>query len=415
MSLIKANKNRLWSRIMQMGEIGAIENTTGCNRQALTEEDKQGRDLFVTWAKEAGCQIRVDKIGNIFARRAGKSDDLPAVITGSHLDTQPTGGKFDGIYGCLAGLEVMQTLTDHQIQTVHPMEVIVWTNEEGCRFSTAMMGSAVWSGNMDLEEAYGLADADGNTVKQELEKIGYLGDYVGSPEHVKSAFEAHIEQGPVLENENKIIGIVTSVQWMSRHKVTIYGQEAHAGPTPMRLRKDPVQALSQILPSAYASALSTGDEGRITFGCMDFYPGSNNTVPGKICFTIDIRHPDKASYDKIVKETEQHIQRSCENLKLEFAVERFWSSPGIEFAENCIEAVKTAVAKFEYSAQEIFSGAGHDACNVSSVVPTSMIFIPCKNGLSHNVEEFAESDHVEAGANILLHAMLEEAELSGGD
>ena len=409
MSTLTINEKRLWSRIMEIGEIGAIKGTTGSNRQALTDNDKIGRDLFIKWAKEAGCVIRVDKIGNIFARLEGADNSTPAVITGSHLDTQPTGGKFDGIYGCLAGLEVIQTIVDNKIKPLHPIEVIVWTNEEGCRFSTALMGSAVWSGSMPLEEAYSLKDSDGKSVKEELARIGFLGNEKASHFAVKAAFEAHIEQGPVLEHAEKTIGIVKSVQWMSRHKAVILGQEAHAGPTPMRLRKDPIQALARILPQAYESAKNTGDEGRITFGYIDTQPGSNNTVPGILTFTIDIRHPEQAHYQTIIDEVYQIVQDACEQLGLKYSLEEFWASAGLEFDDSCITAVESAVSALGYSSMAMFSGAGHDACNVSSVVPTSMIFIPCREGLSHNVNEFAESEHVAAGCNVLLHAMLNQA------
>jgi len=407
--MIKINGERLWQRLMEIGEIGAIENTTGCNRQALTEQDKIGRELFIKWAKQAGCEIRIDQIGNIFATRSGKDNSLPAVISGSHLDTQPTGGKYDGIYGCLAALEVLQTLEDSGVETEHPLEAIVWTNEEGCRFSTAMMGSAVWAGNVPLEDAYNLKDAEGISVLEALKSIGHKGDTPAKSGDVKAAFEAHIEQGPVLEADGKTIGVVSSVQWMSRHEVKIYGQEAHAGPTPMRLRKDPMRALSEILPACYQAATMSGEEGRITFGYIDAAPGSNNTVPGCLTFTIDIRHPEQNQYQFLIEKVYSTIKSVCSNAELEFSVNEFWSSPGITFAESCVSSVAKAVDSLGYSAKEMFSGAGHDACNVSTVAPTSMIFIPCKDGLSHNVNEFATPQDIEAGANVLLHAMLDQA------
>lgn len=409
MTDLMINAERLNARLAEIGEIGAIPGTTGSNRQALTDDDKLGRDLFIKWAQEAGCRVRIDEIGNIFARLKGTDDSLPAVITGSHLDTQPTGGKFDGIYGCLAGLEVIQTLVDNKVKLAHPIEAVVWTNEEGCRFSTAMMGSAVWAGNMPLDEAYSLEDSDGKTVKEELTRIGFLGNERAHYTPVRAAFEAHIEQGPVLEHADTTIGVVKSVQWMSRHKAMIYGQEAHAGPTPMRLRKDPVQALAKILPKAYSAAKSTGEEGRITFGYIDTQPGSNNTVPGLLTFTIDIRHPEQKAYESIVRDVYKVIDEACKDLELEYSLEEFWSSPGIEFDTDCIQAVESAVSKLGYTSMSMFSGAGHDACNISSVVPTSMIFIPCRDGLSHNVNEFAKPEHVTAGANVLLHAMINQA------
>jgi len=400
----KINGVRLWQRLMTMGEIGATA-AGGCNRQALTKADKQGRELFMEWAKDAGCELRIDAIGNIFARRAGSDNSLPVVLTGSHLDTQPTGGKWDGIFGVLAGLEVVESLNDAEIITRHPIEVAVWTNEEGCRFSTAMMGSAVWTGAMPIEDAYALEDSDGISVKQALEKIGHLGDAISRPSNVKAAFEAHIEQGPVLENAGETIGVVTGVQHMSRHLITIIGQEAHAGPTPMELRKDPMMALAEFLPQFYAIAEQHAPHGRVTFGFINASPGSSNTVPGALTLTADIRHPIESNYNQMMTECEAAVTASCKRLGLPFRYESLWHAPGVDFAEDCINAVRHAIEQFDYPHRELFSGAGHDACNLAAVAPTSMIFIPCKDGLSHNEAEFASQEHCEAGANILLHAI----------
>ena len=398
------NSQRLWQRLMTMAKIGAT-NAGGCNRQALTEEDKQGRELFIEWAIAAGCTVRIDAIGNIFARRIGLDDSLQSVITGSHLDTQPTGGKFDGIYGVLSGLEVIESLNDANISTLHPIEVVVWTNEEGCRFDTAMMGSAVYTGAMPLDTAYALKDSKGISVKAALHQIGQLGVTTLGPEDVKAAFEVHIEQGPVLEKEQKTIGIVTGVQHMSRHLITILGQEAHAGPTPMTMRKDPMMALAQFLPQLYAIAEQHAPHGRMTFGCINAQPDSSNTVPGKLILTADIRHPITANYEQMLTAYEQAVRTSCNDLGLSFTNECFWSAEGVEFNEDCINSVKQAVSNSDYSYMELFSGAGHDACNLAAVMPTTMIFIPCKDGLSHNEAEFASQEHCAAGANILLNAM----------
>ena len=393
---------------MAMGEIGATP-AGGCNRQALTDEDKVGRDLFVRWCKDAGCEIRIDAIGNIFARRKGKDDSLPAVITGSHLDTQPTGGKFDGIYGVLAGLEVIETLNDHNVQTQHPIETVVWTNEEGCRFDTAMMGSAVWAGVMPIEDAYALTDRDGISVAQELARIGYKGELATRNGAIKAAFETHIEQGPVLEAEQKTVGIVNGVQHMSRHRIIIEGKETHAGPSPMATRQDPMMALANFLPRLYAMAEKYGPDSRLTFGYVHALPGSSNTVPGQLELTVDIRHPQKAAYDAMISGYQACVQQACDESGTPVSMECFWEAPGVEFATECVNAVRGAVATTGYDSMEIVSGAGHDACNVASVVPTSMIFIPCKDGLSHNEAESAEPEHVEAGCNVLLHAILDRA------
>jgi N-carbamoyl-L-amino-acid hydrolase len=402
------NQERLWSRLEAMGKIGGTP-LGGCNRQALTTEDAQGRELFISWCREAGCEIRIDEIGNIFARRRGRDNTLPAVITGSHLDTQPTGGKYDGVYGVLAGLEVLETLNDHDIETEHPLEVVVWTNEEGCRFNVAMMGSAVWAGTMDLEEAYALADSTGKTVRDELERIGHKGETPARVTAIKAAFETHIEQGPMLEATDHMIGVVCGVQHMSRHEIIIEGQEAHAGPTPMAMRKDPVMALADFLPDLYQLAADQGQQARITFGVIETSPGSNNTVPGRLLMTVDIRHPDKTAYDVLVDKSYLKVRAACNSHDLDYKMHCFWEANGVEFDAECIDSVRNAVQTCGYSAMDMVSGAGHDACNISAVVPTSMIFIPCAGGISHNEAENISAAEAAAGVNVLLHAMLQQA------
>jgi N-carbamoyl-L-amino-acid hydrolase len=404
-TLSSVNGDRLWARMMAMAKFGALPGG-GCNRQALTDEDFAGREQFIDWCRDLGCSIRIDTIGNIFARLPGQDNTLNPVITGSHLDTQPSGGKFDGIYGVLAGLEVLATIVETGTLHRRPLEVVVWTNEEGCRFDTAMMGSAVWTGSMPLAEAYALADRDGNTVEQELIRIGHLGEAPATVSEVHAALELHIEQGPVLEAEDKEIGVVTGVQHMSRHRIIIHGQEAHAGPTPMTLRKDPMMALAKFLPQLYALADQHAPDGRVTFGFIEASPGSSNTVPGKLELTVDIRHPQQQAYHAMLAQYQHAVSDACTQLGLEFTADCFWEAPGIEFNRACVDAVRAATESRDYSFREIVSGAGHDACNLSAVVPTSMIFIPCADGLSHNEAEYAEPEHLTKGANILLDAML---------
>ncbi|MEM0953601.1 MAG: Zn-dependent hydrolase [Pseudomonadota bacterium] len=405
---LRINSSRLWQRLMAMARHGATA-AGGCNRQALTDEDKAGRDLFVQWCREAGCSLRIDAIGNIFARREGLDSQAPPVITGSHLDTQPSGGKYDGIYGVLAGLEVMDTLNDARLDTTHPLETVVWTNEEGCRFDTAMMGSAVWAGLMPLADAYALQDRDGVSVQQELERIGYRGTTAASVSPVHAAFELHIEQGPVLEAENRDIGVVNGVQHMSRYRIEIEGVEAHAGPTPMPLRKDPMMALARFLPALYQLAEDHAPDGRITFGFIHAEPGSSNTVPGRLELTADLRHPDAGQYQSMVDALYDRVSKTCADLGLPCHIECFWEAPGVTFDQDCVDAVAAAVTKLDYTHRSIVSGAGHDACNLAAVVPTSMIFVPCEGGLSHNEAEAITEGQAEAGANVLLHAMLERA------
>lgn len=402
----RVSGTRLWSRLMEMGRIGATAHG-GCDRQALTDADFAGRRLFSGWAAAAGCSLRTDAIGNLFARRPGREDSLPAVLTGSHLDTQPTGGKFDGIYGVLAGLEVIESLNERSIATTHPIEVAVWCNEEGCRFPAAMMGSAVWSGRMALASAQALTDRAGRSVREELERLGVdpSGPIVRQP--VKAAFEVHIEQGPVLEQRAKVIGVVTGVQHMSRHEVTVLGQEAHAGPTPMDMRKDPIRVLADVLPALYAAAARHGPEARFTVGIIETAPGSPNTVPGRLRFTVDLRHPDAAQYRSLRAAADAVVDEALSRHGLEGGIRCVWEAPGVEFDPACIAAVRRAAAALGCEAMDIVSGAGHDSCNVAAVVPTSMIFVPCAGGLSHNEAESATPADLETGANVLMRAMLD--------
>lgn len=409
MNSLRVNQSRLWSRIEAMAVHGATP-AGGCNRQALTDEDRAGRDLFISWCEAADLSVRVDEIGNIFARREGTKAQ-PPVMTGSHLDTQPSGGRFDGILGVLAGLEVAETLNDHGLETEHPLEIVVWTNEEGCRFDQAMMGSAVWSGAMSLEAAYQLTDTAGLSVRHELERLGYLGNIAAAYSPVHAAFELHIEQGPILEAEKLEVGVVSGVQHMSRHRITIEGQEAHAGPTPMRHRKDPMMALSVFLPQLYELATSLGSDSRITFGCIEALPGSSNTVPGQLTLTMDIRHPDAYRYEELRSQSYEVIAAACSKYGLQHRNEEFWSAAGVVFDEDCVAAVSRAVALLGYSSQKMVSGAGHDACNTAGVCPTGMIFIPCDGGLSHNESENISPEQAARGNNVLLHAMLDRARL----
>jgi N-carbamoyl-L-amino-acid hydrolase len=404
---IRVNGERLWSRLREMASIGATAHG-GCNRQALTDLDLQGRGLLSQWGIAAGCSVRVDAIGNLFIHRPGRDDTLPVVLAGSHLDTQPTGGRFDGVYGVLAALEVIDTLNDQRIETDHPLEIAVWCNEEGCRFPIAMMGSAVWASRLPLEQAHALLDRDGISVGAELARAGIRTDTPIHRQAVKAALEVHIEQGPVLEQQARTIGVVTGVQHMCRYEVLIQGQEAHAGPTPMHRRRDPVRALSAILPRLYQSAYAQGPDARLTVGIIETQPGSPNTVPGRLRLTVDLRHPDAGRYQSLCAEAERIVAETlaAEGLGLSGEMRRVWEAPGVSFDADCVAAVRTAAQALDYPSMTIVSGAGHDSCNTSYVVPTAMIFVPCAGGLSHNEAESAEPADLAAGANVLLHAML---------
>ena len=406
---LSVNGERLWQRLMEMAKIGETE-AGGCNRQALTDEDAVGRALFTGWCEGAGCTVGLDAIGNMFVRRQGTETAAPVVMAGSHLDTQPTGGRFDGIYGVLAGLEVIETLNDHGVQTKHPVEIVVWTNEEGARFDCAMMGSAVWSGVMDLNAAYALRDLNGVSVKDELERLDQLGSKVNR-QSIHAAFELHIEQGPILEDSGNEIGVVTGVQHMCRYRISFHGQETHAGPSPMHLRRDPMMAVSESLPKLYSLAEQYAPGARITFGYIHAQPGSPNTVPGTVEFTVDMRHPDGDQYESMQSALEKIIASAATLKNLHFNCERVWEAAGVQFDDECITAVRNAVESRGYSSLEMVSGAGHDACNVSTVAPISMIFVPCEGGLSHNEAENIEPGQAERGANVLLDAMIERADV----
>jgi len=387
---------------MEMAKIGATDKG-GCNRQALTDLDKQGRALFITWCKQAGCSVRFDAIGNVFIRRDGKDSDLPVVMTGSHLDTQPTGGKFDGVYGVLAGLEIVETLNDNNIETDHPIELVVWTNEEGARFSPAMVGSGVFGGVFDLEECLQITDKAGISI------ANALGEFAGSdtnrPNKIKATFEVHIEQGPILEIEEKTIGVVNGIQGIRWYDLTIYGAPVHAGPTPMEARFDPVRGLTEIIDVLYKLASDHGPWARATFGDVKASPGSRNTVPESVTLAVDLRHPDKevlAGMDKTFREV---TRRVCAEYGLNGEIKDEWNLPPVRFDNDCIAAVQAAVDHLGYTNMSMVSGAGHDA----NVAPTSMIFVPCEDGISHNEAENAEPADLEAGCNVLLHSILEVA------
>lgn len=408
LSELRVDPARLLGRIQDMARIGSTVNG-GSNRQALTDEDANGRELFASWCEGLGCEIRIDSIGNMFARREGSDRFADPVLVGSHLDTQPTGGKYDGVYGVLAGVEIIETLNSEKVVTEAPIEVIVWTNEEGCRFDMPAMGSSVWAGVLKEQDAYREVDRSGCSVLSELNRTGYLGQTRAAPFDFRAAFELHIEQGPVLEKESKAIGVVTSTQNMSRHTLKIFGSEAHAGTTPMSMRKDPVMAISEMLPQFYAAANSAGPSARITFGQISCSPGVVNTVPGEVEIKIDLRHPCQVSHDELAHKISAIADACCKRFGVEFEIEKYWEKRSVEFDMGCRSSVKRAADLFGYQSMEIVSGALHDACNLALHGPTSMIFIPCKNGISHNEAEHADLEHIGFGANVLLHSVLDYA------
>jgi N-carbamoyl-L-amino-acid hydrolase len=402
---LRINGERLWSRLMEMARHGATAKGGVC-RLTGSDEDKAGRDLFVAWCEAAGCSVTVDKIGNIFARRAGRDDSAGAVLAGSHLDSQPTGGRFDGIYGVLAALEVVETLNDHGIETGAPVEIAAWTNEEGARFAPAMLGSGVFAGVFELDWTLAIQDKEGKSLGEELARIGHAGEAAPGERRIKAPFEVHIEQGPILEREQKTIGVVQGVQGMRWYDLVIEGQEVHAGPTPMEGRRDPFQGLMHILPDIYALAKDRAPWGRATCGDIAALPGSRNTVPGRLTTAVDLRHPDQDTLVEMDQAMQASVERHCAELGLAGRVETIWDSPAVKFDPTCIEAVRAGVAATGYTAMDIVSGAGHDSVYLARIAPVGMIFVPCEGGLSHNEAENATPEDIAAGCDVLLHAVL---------
>ena len=401
---------RLWDSLMALAAIGATPRGGVC-RLALSDLDRQARDLFVRWAREAGCSLRVDAIGNLFARRAGSDDALPAVATGSHIDTQPTGGRFDGNYGVLAGLEVLRTLDDHGVRTRAPLEVCVWTNEEGSRFVPVMMGSGVYAGAFTLEHALAARDREGTSVGDALAAIGYAGAAPaavtdGAP-RFGAYFEAHIEQGPVLEASDRPIGVVGGALGQRWYDVVVTGLEAHAGPTPMALRRDALQAAATLMRQVDAIALAEAPHARGTVGYVDVFPNSRNTIPGRVTFTVDFRHTDEAGLarmDAALRAAAAALERARPGIVV--AIEPVVHFAPAPFDPVLVGRVRDAAQAHGLAHQDIVSGAGHDAVYVARVAPAAMIFVPCKDGISHNEVEDARPEHLTAGCQVLLDAML---------
>jgi N-carbamoyl-L-amino-acid hydrolase len=410
LSTLRINGQRLWDSLMELAAIGATPKGGVC-RLTLTDLDKQGRDLVTRWAREAGMTVTIDQIGNGFMRRPGRNNSLPPIMTGSHIDTQPTGGKFDGNYGVLAGIEVVRTLNDHGIETEAPIEVAFWTNEEGSRFVPVMMGSGVFAKAFTLEHAYAATDTEGKTVRGELERIGYIGTQVPGDHPIGAYFETHIEQGPVLEDHDKTIGVVTGVLGIRWYDCTVTGMEAHAGPTPMALRKDALQVATKLMQEVVACAHRHPPHGRGTVGMVQVHPNSRNVIPGRVKFSIDLRN----ATDELCEAMDADIRSVAASLSAEsglpIEIVPVSAYPAQPFHADCVKAVADAAESLGYSRMPVVSGAGHDAVYMARLAPAGMIFIPCKDGISHNEIEDAKQEHIEAGCNVLLRAMVERAQV----
>ncbi|WP_193040782.1 MULTISPECIES: Zn-dependent hydrolase [unclassified Pseudomonas] len=403
------NRDRLWQSLMDLARLGATVKGGVC-RLALTDLDRQARDLFVQWCEAAGCSVSVDAIGNIFARRPGRNPALPPVMTGSHIDTQPTGGKFDGCFGVMAGLEVIRTLNDLKIETEAPIEVVVWTNEEGSRFPPCMMGSGVFAGKFDLQDTLDKQDDQGLSVGAELRRIGYAGSRAVLGHPVGAYFEAHIEQGPVLEDRATTIGVVMGCLGQKWFDLTLTGVEAHAGPTPMHLRKDALVGAAEVVSAVNRIAHQQQPHACGTVGCLSLRPGSRNVIPGQVQMTIDLRHLHADKLQAMVDEVRGVIEASAARHGLTFELTATADFPPLDFHPVCVNAVRDAADALGLSHMDIVSGAGHDAIFVAQLGPAGMIFVPCEGGISHNEIENAAPDDLAAGCAVLLRAMVNAAQ-----
>ncbi len=403
---LRIDSDRLWQSLMEMAEISATLGG-GNDRQALTDGDDRARRLFRSWCEAAGIEVRVDEVGNMFARREGRDNSLPPILAGSHLDTQPTGGRFDGPVGVLSALEVVRTLNDAGVETRGPIEIVNWTNEEGARFAPPMMGSGAWAGVFSVEETRLRSDLRGVTVGAELDRLGWAGGVPAKAHDLRASFEIHIEQGPILEAEGKEIGVVTGVQGMRWLDLSILGAAAHAGTTPMDRRRDPMQTLSAALTRLFEEAPRVDADLRFTVGRVLADPGVQNTVPWRVEATIDLRHPDDAVLDAFEARIREILDEEAQARDTPAELDRIWSASALRFAERCVSAVRTAAESLGIGHRDMISGAGHDSVYVAGVAPAGMIFIPCRDGVSHNEAEWAEPRWVAAGANVLLHALLD--------
>ena len=396
---------RLWQSLMDLARLGATAKGGVC-RLALTDLDRQARDLFVQWCEAAGCTVSIDAVGNIFARRPGRNPKLPPVMTGSHIDTQPTGGKFDGCFGVMAGLEVIRTLNDLGVDTEAPLEVVVWTNEEGSRFAPCMMGSGVFAGKFSLEETLAKRDAQGVSVGEALNAIGYAGPRAVQGHPVGAYFEAHIEQGPILEDQAKTIGVVLGALGQKWFDLTLRGVEAHAGPTPMHLRKDALVGAAAVVEAVNRAALGHQPHACGTVGCLQAYPGSRNVIPGEVRMTLDFRHLQGEQLDAMISEVRAVIEATCAKHGLSHTLVPTADFPALYFDKGCVDAVRESAKALGLPHMDIVSGAGHDAIFLAEMGPAGMIFVPCENGISHNEIENATPEDLAAGCAVLLRAML---------
>jgi N-carbamoyl-L-amino-acid hydrolase len=402
---------RLWDSLMSMAELGATPKG-GVRRITLTDVDRAGRERFRSWCEAAGLTVRVDAIGNMFARRAGRDPKRKPVLMGSHLDSQPSGGKFDGALGVIAGLEVIRAMNEQGIETEAPVEVVNWTDEEGTRFGRSLMGSGVWSGVYELPEILKVKDIDGVTVGAALDEIGFAGPEKAEPFPADAYFELHIEQGPILEKDGKLVGIVTGAQAQVWYDCVAWGQDSHAGTTPPSARKDALVGAARVITHVDALMRARGEDGRGTVGFLQVIPNSRNVVPGEVRFSVEFRHPDSAEIEKLAASFPDEARRLVAETGGRLDITELFRFPAQPFDASCVDLVREAARRNGYAAREIVSGAGHDAVYVARRVPTAMIFTPCKDGLSHNEAESILPEEAEAGCQVLFEAVVARANRS---
>lgn len=408
---LRINGARLWSSLMRMAEIGAGKNG-GSHRLALTNDDKAARDLLADWCTEAGCTMWIDGMGNMFARRPGTEPAVPPVLVGSHLDTQPEGGRFDGVLGVLAALEILRSLQEAGIKTRRSIELVNWTNEEGARFAPAMLGSAVFAGLRSSTFAHAVEDRDGVAVGNELRRIGYSGPIRADGGHpVHAFFELHIEQGPALENEDIPVGVVTHAQGVKWFDVAFKGFEGHAGTTPMKGRRDALLGAARLIERVNEIALSQAPQGVATVGTIAVRPASRNVIPGSATLSVDMRHPTRPALEDMAFKLRTAVGLIGAELDLEAECTEIIALPPVAFDESAVSAIRRGAERLGLRNRDIVSGALHDACNIASVAPTAMVFCPCIGGISHNEAENILPEWATAGANVLLQAVIETAEI----
>ena len=402
---MRIDRKRLETTIEALGRVGATERG-GLTRLALSDEDKRGRDLMMAWMREAGLRVAVDQMGNIFGERAGEPG-RPPVMMGSHVDSVPTGGKYDGQLGVLCALEAIRTLNDHRVRTRHPVTLVIFTNEEGARFQPAMIASGVMAGKIALEDAYNARDKDGLRLVDELERIGYLGSEPCVPRPLRAYLELHIEQGPQLEEEGLAVGVVEGIVAIAWSRLTIHGVQDHAGPTPMRIRHDALVAAAEVVAGVRGIARQLGGDLVTTVGNLTVAPNIVNAIPGRVSLSIDMRDPRDATLDRARPLLDRVVAEACAREGVTYELEHYWRVPSTPFDREVVDAVERAARATGARHRRILSGAGHDAQYMAAIGPAGMVFVPSRGGRSHCEEEFTPLDDIEYGANTLLGAALE--------